>query len=119
MVELLEYALVVMASTLLVAGSVVVYDGFTAFESGLSLRATFDGVSGLAAEAMANGSATATMTVPSSTIGCHGGTLDVAAGGSALEESIPLGCAFAVPVSAGVHTLEFRDVSSQLELSVK
>ncbi len=118
MVELLEYALVVMASTLFVAGSVLVYESFATFESGLSLRATFEGVSGLVSNAIANGSATATMSIPSSTIACQGGTLSVKVGGSVLEDRVPLGCSFAVTVPAGVHTVEFRDDSSRLELSV-
>lgn len=118
MVELLEYALVVMVSTLFVAGSVTVYGEFATFESGLSLHATFDGVSGLVSEAIANGTATATLAVPSATITCQGGRLGITAGGSSLEESIPLGCAFDVSITGGVHTLEFLDRSSQLELSV-
>jgi hypothetical protein len=117
-VELLEYALVVMVSMLFVAGSVLVYGGFATFESGLSLRATFDGVSGLVSEAIANGSATATMSFPSSAITCQGGMLSMIIGGSSLSESVPLGCAFQVSVPGGVHTLEIRDDSSQLELSV-
>jgi len=118
MVELLEYALVVMASMLFVAGSVLFYGGFTTFESGLALHASFDGVSGLVSEAIANGSAVATMSIPSSAITCQGGMLSMKAGGSSLNESVPLGCAFEVSVPGGVHTLEFRDDSSQLELSV-
>jgi hypothetical protein len=118
MVELIEYALVMMASMLFVAGSVLTYDGFTTFESGLSLHASFDGVSGLVSEAIANGSATATMAIPSSAITCQGGKLSMKIGGSSLNESIPLGCAFEVSVPGGVRTLEFRDNSSQLEISV-
>jgi hypothetical protein len=118
MVEILEYALVVMVSMLFVAGSVLVYGGFASFESGLSLHASFDGVSGLVSEAIANGSATATMTFPSSAITCQRGMLSMNIGGSSLTESVPLGCAFEVSVTGGVHTLEFRDDSSQLELSV-
>ena len=118
MAVLIVYALVVMVSTLFVAGSVLVYGGFTAFESGLSLRAAFDGVSGLVSKAIANGSAFATMPIPSSTIECQGGTLSMTAGGSSINDTFPLGCAFAVSVPGGVRTIEFRDDSSQLELSV-
>ena len=118
MVEIVEYTLVVMVSTLFVAGSLLVYGGFTQFESGLSLHAAFGGVSGLVSKAIADGSAAATIPMPSSTLTCQGGTLCMRVGGSAINESIPLGCDFAVSVSACVHTLEFRDDSSQLELSV-
>lgn len=118
MAELLEYALVVMVSTLFVAGSVAVYGGFSSFESGLSLRAAFDQVAALASKAIANGTSAATVPFPSSTITCQGGSLGVSLGGSTLSESVPLGCSFAVSVHGGVHTLKFRDDSSRLELSV-
>lgn len=118
MVELFEYALVVMVSSLFVAGSAVAYGEFAAFESGLSLRAAFSGVSELATEATVSGTAARTMSIPSSMITCQGGNLSMEVEGSALSERVPLGCAFAVSVLAGVHTLEFSDVSSELELSV-
>ncbi|HUH82342.1 MAG TPA: hypothetical protein VLX33_00515 [Nitrososphaerales archaeon] len=118
MVELVEYALVVMVSTLFVGGSVLVYGEFTTFESGISLRAAFDGVSALASKAIVNGSATATLPVPSSTITCQGQTLSMTVGGSSLDEVLPLGCSFAVSVPAGVHTLKFCNDSSRLDLSV-
>ena len=118
MVEIVEYAMVVMVSTLFVAGSIMVYGGFTAFESGLSLRAAFDGVSGLVSEAIANGSAAATLTVPTSAIACQGGRLSVTVGGGSIAEALPLECSFDVSVPGGVHTLRFLDESSQLELSV-
>lgn len=118
MVELIEYVLVVAVSSLFVAGSLLVYGGFTAFESGLSLRAAFGGVSGLISKAVLTGDATATMAFPASTIACQDGTLTMKVGGSALNETISPGCSFVVSIPAGVHTLEVRDNSSRLELSV-
>jgi len=118
MTEIVEYTLAVMASTLFVAGSVLVYGNYASFESGLSLRATFDAVSGLALRALQNGTAAATMSIPSSTIGCQGGVLEVRVGPNSQEERFPLGCQFDVSVPGGVHTLRFRVDDSQLYLAV-
>lgn len=118
MAELVEYTLAVMVSALFVAGSVAVYGNFSSFQSGLSLRAEFEAVSGLASKAVQNGSARASMSLPPSTIACRGGILSVAVAGASLNESLPLGCAFTVAVPGGVHTLSFTDGSSGLGLTV-
>ena len=118
MTELLEYSLVLMASTLFVAGSVLVYGGYVSFESRLSLRAVFSGVSGLAERAIGNGSARQALALPSAVIGCHSGVLSVRVGGSEENETLKVGCGFSVSVPPGVHTLEFSDSASQLYLAV-
>ena len=119
MTELVEYALVVMASTLFVAGSVLVYGNFSSFESGLSLRATFEEVSALASRAVENGSAQATLSMPGSVISCEGGVLSVEVGASSENETLPVGCGFVRAVPVGVHTLLFTSGSSWLGLSVE
>ena len=114
MAEILEYALVVMVSTLFVAGSVLVYTDDSSLESGLSLRATFYAVSGLVSKAITNGTAGATMAWPPSTVSCRDGLLAVEVGSSSMNESIPLGCGFTVPVPGGTHRVVFRTAASRL-----
>ena len=118
MSELVEYSLVVMVSALFVSGSVLVYDEFASFGSGLSLRAAFDEVSAVASQSLENGSATATLTLPPAEVSCSGGVLSVTIAGSSLNGSIPTGCAFAVNVPGGTSTFSFNCVSSRLELTV-
>lgn len=118
MAELVEYSLVVIASTLFVTGSVAVYGSFTSFESGLSLHAAFGLVAGLASRAAESGSANATVALPASTVACQAGVLSMTVGNASLEERLPLTCGFVVGVPAGVHVLTFTDDSSQLTLSV-
>lgn len=118
MTELVEYTLVVMVSTLFVAGSVLVYGNFSSFESGLSLRASFGAVYALASRALGNGSAQATLSLPSSVISCHRGVLGVSVGSLSENGSFPMGCDFTYTVPGGVHTLLFRADASQLDLSV-
>jgi hypothetical protein len=119
MTELVEYSLVVMASTLLITGSVLIYGEYAAFESGITHHAAFDAVSALASRAVEEGRAKGTVSLPASVISCHGGVLVFAVGGFSENESLPLPCSFTVGISEGVHTLEFRDNSSQLQVSVK
>lgn len=118
MAELVEYTLVVMASTLFVAGSVLVYGGFSSFESGVSLHATFAAVSSLASKAMEDGTAKGVVTLPGATIACHGGLLSVKVGSSSQNEALPLSCDFEETFSGGAATLVFTDESSRLSLAV-
>lgn len=118
MTEIVEYTLVVMVSTLFVAGSVVAYNSFSAFESGLQLRAAFAAVSGLASQAIENGSSRGTMTLPDSTISCAGGSLSLSSGASTEGQSVPIACDFAVKVTGGSHVLRFSERYSHLVLSV-
>jgi hypothetical protein len=114
MAEILEYTIVVMVSTLFVAGSVLVYDDYSSFESGLSSQVTLDAVSVLASRAIVNGSAAAAMSLPPTTLSCRDSVLSLKVGSSTLNESIPLGCNFTVAVPEGTHTVEFRTSASLL-----
>jgi len=118
MTELVEYCLVVMASTLFVTGSVAVYDSFSSFESGLQLRATFADVSGLASQAILGGRASAALVLPTSTFGCTGGSLSVTIGSGSITQRFPAACNFDLTVDAGPHTIAFLDEHQQLSISV-
>ncbi len=118
MSELLEYSIAVMVSTLFVAASVMVYGSFTSFESGLQLRTAFQSVSGLASQAIADGSARGTVVVPSSTMTCIGGTLGFRSGESALTQELPVGCDFSVNLPAGTRTFVFSVAEGLLHVAV-
>ena len=118
MVELVEYALAFLASTFLITGSVVVYNSFTSYEAGLQLRGAFSAVTEVADAALANGSALSALPLPSSTIGCEGGTLYVSVGSGTLSQGIAAECDFTAKVSAGTHLVSFTDASGQLGLRV-
>lgn len=118
MAELVEYSLVVMVSTLFITGSVATYVSLSSFESGIQLRETFASVSGLALQAMENGSARAALTSPQSAIRCANGFLSVSMGDSTEGQSLPIGCDFGFQLSGGTHLLRFSEQASQLDLSV-
>ncbi len=118
MAELLEYSIAVMVSTLFVVASVVVYNSFTSFESGLQLRSAFQSLSGLVSQALEDGSAKATIAVPGSTMTCVGGTLELGTGASIMTQELPIGCDFSVGVPAGTHTFAFSVADGLLYVSV-
>lgn len=118
MAELVEYSLVVMASTMFVAGSVLVYGNYSSFQAGLSMRAELQAVSALATRAAQNGSAAATLSVSASTLSCQGGVLTVSVGRSSQSVTIAATCGFAVSISGGVHRLAFTCSASGLALAV-
>ena len=119
MVELIEYAVAFMVSTLLVGGSVVVYNSFISYEAGLQLRGTFSVVAGIAENALLNGSAKSTVILPESTIGCDGGTFYVSVGSGTISQTIVDGCDFQASVTPGAHLLSFSTSSGKLELAVR
>lgn len=118
MTELVEYCLVVMASTLFVTGSIAVYNSFSTFESGLQLRATFAAISGLASQALQGGRANSTLVLPASTIGCDRGSLTVTIGSGSIAQRLPANCNFALNLSAGPHSLAFLSEHHELNISV-
>lgn len=119
MVEVLEYCLVVMVSSLFVAGSVATYGSYSGFVSGVQFKAASSAVSALAMEAQVNGSSGSELTLPSSTIGCQGGVLTIASGSRVAVEDLHTTCSFRVVVSAGPHQVLFRSNGSALAMEVE
>jgi uncharacterized protein (UPF0333 family) len=118
MSEVVEYSLVVMVSLLFVAGSVVTYNSFSSFASGIQVRLTSSAVERLASEAIANGTSSATVAVPQSDIRCAGGVLTVSADGVSQGQALGAACNFSVSLTGGAHRLVFRYSSSQLSMGV-
>ena len=118
MAEVIEYTLVVMVSVLFVAGSVYVYDSFSSFESQAQLRAASATVAALAYQAARNGSSSATVSLPGSTISCAGDTLRLSTASSTDAMASPLACDFEVTVTGGTHTIQFYSIQSQLTIRV-
>ncbi len=107
MVEVLEYALVVLASSLFAGASVSALGLFSAFEGSLSQRSSAAAVAGLAWEAIQNGTASGTVPMKDGTISCFQGNLTVSGGGEALSREVPASCHFSLPVLAGSRVVSF------------
>jgi len=118
MAEILEYTLVFLVSTLFVTGSVATYNSFSSWASELQFHEAFKVITGLATQAMSNGSSLATMSLPTATIQCLDGSLTLSTKSSSASQSLPTGCSFSFNLEVGAHTLAFTEKSSQLSLSV-
>jgi hypothetical protein len=118
MAELVEYSLIVMVSLLFVAGSVVTYSSFSALESQLQFSGASAEVTGLASQAVENGTSSASLSLPMSTIRCDDGLLTISSGQMTREQDLPVVCNFSLPVSSGPHLLRFTVTSSRLVLLV-
>ena len=119
MAETVEYALVVLASTLFVAGSVATYASFSSFESGLQFKAEVQAVSSLVSVALVNGSSEATLSMAPSTLSCTSGILSLSSGSSNESLGVGLPCAFRVNLAPGPHALAFAVDSDRFTLSVR
>ena len=118
MAESVEYALVVMASTLFVAGSVLTYTSFSTFEAGAQFSAEFHAVYALASAAVVNGSSRETLSLPASTIRCESKSLAVMSGSFNQSARVEFPCSFAVTVPQGLRTLSFSFGSAGMGLVV-
>lgn len=119
MVEVLEYALVVLASSMLVFFSVEAYSGFTSALGPATDEATFASVLSLANAAVEHGSASATLYISNATIGCDSGTLTFASGRYSQNSSLPVDCSFAPQGVSGERHLAFSYSGSLLTLEVQ
>ncbi len=115
--EILEYSLVFLVSSIFISGSAAAYANFSAMQADLRLRATFAEVSTLAGEALDTGSSRGTVDLPGAVIACRDGTLSVSSGPTVMEQSIPGSCDFEVRLSSGSHQVAFSGSYSGLSLS--
>lgn len=118
MVELLEYTMAVLVSSLFIAGSVGVYGAFSTFETDMQLRASFTSVSDLAYTASIHGAARADLNFPPSTLSCSGRNLSLSTGASVLSGTVPCECQFSLVLAGGIHSVSFSVVDSRLVASV-
>jgi hypothetical protein len=118
MAEILEYSLVFMVSTLFVTGSVATYNSFSSWASELQFHEAFSAISGLANQALSNGTSRGTMNLPPSTVQCYGGSLTFQTKSFSATQNFPATCSFSVNLEAGVHILAFTGESTVLRLTV-
>ncbi|MDG6920505.1 MAG: hypothetical protein JRN59_03155 [Nitrososphaerota archaeon] len=119
MTEILEYCLVVMVSSLFVAGSVATYGSFSEFVSEVQFKAAASTVSALAMEALANGTSQGAVALPPSTISCDGGVLAFSSGSQVAVEDLHTSCSFELSVQSGMHEVAFSANGSGLSAEVE
>lgn len=119
MAELLEYALVVLTSTLVVGFSVVSYSGYASSVDSAARRAALSSYVALAFGAVEHGRSSASLTLEDASLSCDSGSLVFRSGALMGGATLPAGCHFSYPDVTGTHTLTFVYSSGVLGLEVR
>jgi len=117
-VEVLEYSMVFLASSMLVGFSIAAASSFGAVSSGVEDRAIFSSLTATAWEAVEHGNASIALTVTNSSVSCEGGRLSLSSSNFSEATGLPVGCDFGYSKLGGRHLFAFTSVGGWLELAV-
>jgi hypothetical protein len=118
MVEIIEYCLVVLVSTLLAAASLLTFGRFAASQIESESALSFSSLASLVDRAISNGTSRASLLLPSLVVSCHSGVFAVVLQNLQRIKTIPLGCNFSQEIDPGPHLVEFSVQSMTLSLKV-
>jgi len=118
MVELLEYSLVFLVSSMMVGFSIAAASSFQGSSRGIEERAAFSGVAAAAWEAVEHGNSSVTIMLSNSSVSCAGGELNFSSPVYSAGTDLPVGCGFGFPGLDGQRTFRFTSTGGWLELSV-
>jgi hypothetical protein len=119
LVEVLEYALVVVVSSLLAFFSVGVYSGLASSLGPASDEAAFATVVSLANAAVEHGSASATLAFSDAVLGCSASLLTLSSGKYSQNSTLPTDCHIPSSELSGQRQLTFSFSGTLLTLKVK
>jgi len=118
MVEILEYSLVFLASSLLVGFSIAAASSFQGASRSIEERAAGSTLAATAWEAVEHGSSSVTLELENSSVYCAAGELTFSSPGYFSSTSLPVGCGFAFPGLDGERVFNFTSTGGRLELAV-
>ena len=118
MAELVEYGLVVLTSSFVVAFSIAGYTSFTTAVSLATQRADYSSYVTLAYAAIEQGNSKAALSFVHTSLWCQDGSLSFGSPGLSASDSLPAGCNFRYQDLNGPHVLLFSFVSGALQLQV-
>jgi len=118
MVEVLEYSLVLLASSLLIGFSISAASSFWGVSLETEDRAAFSGLAATAWGALEHGNSSVTLEVSNSSVYCVGGALTFSSPRYSAVADLPADCDFAYQQLDGQHLFSFATVGSWLELRV-
>jgi len=119
LVEVLEYALVVLVSTLVAGFSLGVYGGYATEVERSSAEASYASVVSLAHAAVQQGKASATINLDRASIGCVSDSLEFASPAFSGNSPLPVHCAFPPQRLSGLRLVTFDYSSGELILQVR
>lgn len=118
MVEVLEYSLVFLVSSMFVGFSFAAFSSYSSSAVSLENRAAFSSVTAAAWDAIEHGSANVSVVFAGSTVSCSGGRLSLVSTSYSGSTVLPVGCEFSDSALNGTHNLQFVSTSSWLDLEV-
>ena len=118
MVEVLEYALVVLVSSVLAVFSIGVYGGLASHIGPATDQADFDSVVALANSAIEHGSSSSEVVFDHAIIGCSPGIITVQAAGFQQSSGISADCSFPPEEVNGPRQVAFDYSGGLLTLQV-
>lgn len=118
MVEVLEYALVVLVSTVALGFSFSVYTGYASVVGKSANEAAAAAVFSLARSGVEQGTASASFYLDHARIECESGHLQYLSSSYSQGSYLPVGCSFRTQVLSGVMSLGFVYSAGQLTLQV-
>jgi len=119
LVEVLEYALVVLVSSLVAGFSFGVYTGLASRVGPTTDEAAFASVVVLASAAVEHGSSSSTLVFANATIGCGPGAITFSTGTYSSSAPLPVDCSFAPQYISGTKQLTFDYSGGLLTLTVR
>ena len=119
MAEVLEYALVVLVSSVLTVFSIGVYGGLASFMGPAREQADFASVVALANSAIEHGSSSSEIVFDHATIGCSSAAITLQSGGFRQSSAISADCSFPPEEVSGTVQLAFDYSGGVLTLQVK
>jgi hypothetical protein len=118
MVEVLEYALVILASTMLAGFALAGASTYSGAVRAMEDRAALSGLSSAAMAAVEHGSAGVSLPLSNSTVGCSGGRLTLTSMYYSGSTLLPEGCGFRFSGLDGVKTFVFTSRGGEVGLEV-
>lgn len=119
MAELVEYALVILASTLVVGFSVANYASYSSSIESSAQRATFSSYVTLALGAVERGESSASLTMENASLSCDSGTLAFSSPTLSGDARLPVECHFGYAGLTGTRRLTFVYSGGVLDLEMK
>jgi len=118
MVEVLEYSLVFLASSMLVGFSIAAASSFQGASREIEDRAAFTSLAATAWEAVEHGNSSVTLVLANSSVYCASGELTFSSPDYSAVANLPAGCGFGYRGLDGQQVFNFTSADGWLELTV-
>ncbi len=118
MVEILEYSLVFLASSMLAGFSIVALSSYAGYLRHAEDQGAFSALSGAAADAAENGNSSLTLSLADASLSCSEGVFSLSSPSFSASVMLPVACDFEYAGLDGSYGFNFTVESGTLSLAV-